>query len=419
MGAKNLLWPALLCVSFLTVGCATSSAKLDGFALARDIEKAQGTVSPKGETSSFTSHDRQAVMWVKLGELSGSQTLRWEWYDPEGNLYLASDDFEINKSGDYRHYAISWHKIALKGEKAGNMQGRWLAKILLNGNVIATKDFEVVKTPSITDIQPGLKASAPDPSKWALVVGVERYRKAPPVQFAVNDASAMEEYFTDYLGVPKANSISLLNESATKAEIELLVKDRLRGLMKPGDTLYVYYSGHGIPADESPYLLPFDGDPESPAITAYPVERLYVDLAGLPAGKVYVFLDTCFSGRSGRADKEGALYEGARPGILKVKDPLLLSEKLTVFSAAKASQLSNSYKEKGLGLFTYYLLKGMAGYADRNGDGKIQTGELSRYLEDEVGTGSRMLFGIARQQTPVVAPEAGKGNAEIADTPAR
>ena len=215
----------------------------------------------------------------------------------------------------------------------------------------------------------------------------------------------MKEYLTKFIGVPEENTIILTNDGATKAEIDVLIKDRLKGLLKEGDTLYIYYSGHGIPADETPYLLPYDGDPESPAITAYPVEMLYKDLDRLPAKEIYVFMDSCFSGKSGRVEKEELLVAGVRPGVLKVKDPLLLSKKLVVLAAAKSNQLSNYYKQEGQGLFTYYLLKGMTGEADSNKDKKITLSELSKYVEEEVSSASRRLFGISRQQNPVVMPE--------------
>jgi len=125
----------------------------------------------------------------------------------------------------------------------------------------------------------------------------------------------------------------------------------------------------------------------------------------LPAKNVFVFLDTCFSGRSGRDAQENVILAGARPALLKVKDPLLLSNKIVVLAAAKSNQLSNYYKEEGHGLFTYYLLKGMVGEADANADRKIQIKELTKYVEDEVGAASRRFFGLNRQQNPVALPK--------------
>jgi len=392
-------------------GCAgapelkeTRDIRLNKASLARDVTSRQTDSIPLEEASVFSPEDPQALMWVKLDDVAGRHTLRWEWYAPDGKLYLSTDDYKINKDGKYRPYNTSWHKMAIKGERAASLQGKWQVKVFLDERPIARSEFEIKKSFSLKDIGLANKVK-PDRHKWAVVIGIERYRKSAPVQFAESDARTMRDYLTNYLGVPEENTITIINDMATKAELEVMIKDRLRGLMREGDTLYLYYAGHGIPADETPYLLPYDGDPDSPAITAYSIDALYKDLDLLPAKNIFVFLDTCFSGRTGREEKETMLLAGARPGILKVKDPLLLSKKIVAMSAAKSNQLSNYYKEEGHGLFTYYLLKGLLGDADSNGDRKIQLKELTGYVEEEVGVASRRLFGLSRQQNPVSMPK--------------
>lgn len=396
---------------------ARPEIRLETATLAKGITKGLEGSNPSEGTELFTSDDPQAVMWVRLGELYGEHKLKWEWYDPNGNLYLATGNYKINSDGRYRKSNTSWHRIAIKDEKAATLPGRWTVKVALDDKSVIAKAFEIKRVPDLKDISSGAKVK-PDRRKWAVVIGIERYRKASSVQFAEKDARLMRDYLANYLGVPEENTITLINEMATKGEIDVLIKDRLKGLLRKDDTLYLYYAGHGILADETPYLLPHDGDPESPRITAYPVEDLYKDLDQLPAKNIFVFMDTCFSGRVGREEKETIVLAGARPGILKVKDPLLLSKKMVVFSAARSNQISNSYNEKQHGLFTYYLLKGMIGEADRNSDRKIQLNELTQYIEEEVGAASRRLFGLSRQQNPVVMPSPlgdreGVGMAEV------
>ncbi|MBK6996750.1 MAG: hypothetical protein IPH31_18155 [Lewinellaceae bacterium] len=38
----------------------------------------------------------------------------------------------------------------------------------------------------------------------------------------------------------------------------------------------------------------------------------------------------------------------------------------------------------GRGIFSYHLVEGLFGLADRNGDGTVSVGEIDRYLEDKV-----------------------------------
>ena len=391
------------CASTPKAANVPAQAKFEDAALAKGVTKTGMTFDPKDETDVFMTDEQQAVMWLKIGDLAGAHRLRWDWYDPKGNLYVSSGDYTINRDGQYRAYNTSWHKIAVKDEKAADLPGKWTVKAFLDNKQIAAKNFDIRKLSEFRTLSKG-KQLAPDKHKWALVIAIEKYRKTVPVQFAENDANDMKVFLTARAGVPEENVVTLMNENATKADIEVVLKDRLRGMLREGDTLYVYYAGHGIPADASPYLLPYDGDPDSPAITAYSVDGFYSDLDQLPAKNVIVFLDTCFSGRSGREEKEGNLMVGARPGVLKVRDPLLASNKIVALSAAKSNQLSNYYQEEGHGLFTYYLLKGLVGGADMNKDGHIQMGELSRYVQEEVGSTSRRLFGLARQQNPVAMP---------------
>lgn len=417
---KNRDW---ICVLFALVlaGCGGGAvvrphAAFEDATMARDVAKGKTTADPRETTEIFNTDDQQAVLWVKLGDLAGEHNLRWEWYDPRGKLYVNSGDYDLNTDGKQRPYNTSWHKIAIRDEKASSLPGKWQAKVFLDNKLVSTKAFEIRKVSEFKGFL-ATKQTKPDNRKWAVVIGIEKYKKAAPVQFAENDAAMMREYFKNWAGVPEENILSFMNENATKADLEVLIKDRLKGLVREGDTLYFYYAGHGIPADETPYLLPYDGDPESPVITAYPVQALYSDLEQLSAGNVFVFLDTCFSGRTGREEKETILLAGVRPGMLKVKDPLLMSKKIVAVTAAKSNQLSNYYSDQGHGLFTYYLLRGLLGEADANSDNKVQMKELSKYMEDEVNAASRRLFGLNRQQNPVVLPKplADKEGLEVAE----
>lgn len=245
-----------------------------------------------------------------------------------------------------------------------------------------------------------------DQRRWAVIIGIEQYRKAPPVVFASRDVAAMREYAVKLLGVPPEHVMLLLDDQATKSAIQVVLEDRLQQQVQPGDTVFVYFAGHGMPeaGDGTPYLLPADGDPQSLRFSAYSTTDFYTALGKLKAERVVVFLDACFSGLSARQDQPRMLFEGARPGVLIVKDPILASPRLVSFAAAQNNQLSNAYKEQAHGLFTYFLLKGLSGDADQNGDGNLKLSELAGYIADQVSLTSRRLFGQTLHQTPVVKP---------------
>ena len=73
---------------------------------------------------------------------------------------------------------------------------------------------------------------------------------------------------------------------------------------------------------------------------------------------------------------------------------------MVVFSAATGDETAYPYKEKGHGLFTYYLLKKLQ---DTKGD--VTLGELSEYVNREVRRQSVVIN--HKSQSPTVVPADG------------
>lgn len=202
-----------------------------------------------------------------------------------------------------------------------------------------------------------LPAAVPVSSKrHAVVIGVERYRESlPAADFAAGDAKLAAEYFKRVLGVPEANLVLLVDDRATKSDFEKHFERWLPNRVEKDDEVFVYFSGHGAPnpAKGDAYLVPFDGDPTYIEQTGYPLKKMYDQLARLPAKRVFVAMDSCFSGAGGRS----VIAKGARPLVASVAAEV--PAKVTVLAASAGDQISNSYQEKGHGLFTYFLLKGL------------------------------------------------------------
>ena len=141
------------------------------------------------------------------------------------------------------------------------------------------------------------------------------------------------------------------------------------------------------------YLLPFDGRPELLDKTAVLLKELINDISILKPKKVFIFLDTCYSGLS----RTEETLISARPVVLKATDDYL-PENFTLFSASKYDQISRPLNETKHGMFSYFLMKGMEGFADLNNDKKITTNELYQYIKANVnkfslGKQTPQLFG--------------------------
>lgn len=192
--------------------------------------------------------------------------------------------------------------------------------------------------------------------RHAVVIGIERYRGTlPTADFAAGDARIASQYLKRVLGIPDSNVALLTDENATRGDFEKYIERWLPNRVKAGDEVYVYYSGHGAPnaATGDAYLVPYDGDPTYVEETGYPLRKLYEKLGRLPAKSVFLAMDSCFSGAGGRS----VLAQGARPLVTMTESGV--PRNLTVMSASAGNQISNSYAEKGHGLFTYFFLKGL------------------------------------------------------------
>jgi len=249
---------------------------------------------------------------------------------------------------------------------------------------------------SDVDRVPSFRAT-PNKHAYAVVIGIEQYREQlPKANFAAHDASVVGDYVTKVLGYPEENVVVRLNEKATKTDLEKYFEGWLPNNVEKDSSVFVYFSGHGSPHVKTgdAYLVPYDGDPTFVDKTGYSLKRLYAALDKLPAKDVTVVLDSCFSGAGGRS----VLAEGARPMGLSMETQALPAGRITVLSASSGDQISNTFKEQGHGLLTYFFLKGLQGEGDGNKDGSIEMVELLDYVKPNVQRVARKQYN--NEQTP-------------------
>jgi len=220
-------------------------------------------------------------------------------------------------------------------------------------------------------------------SSYAVVIGIENYRqKLPKADFATHDAEMVTAYLTKVLGYPEENVVTLLNDHATNVDLAKYLEKWLQNNVDAGGTVFIFYSGHGAPNPKTgdAYLVPYDGDPSFIDQTGYSLKRMYDALGKLPAQEIIVALDSCFSGAGGRS----VLAEGARPLVMNLKTSASLSKHMTVMAAASGDQISSTYKDKGHGLFTYFMLKGIKNEDVTRPDGSIKIDDLFGYVKPQV-----------------------------------
>ena len=254
-----------------------------------------------------------------------------------------------------------------------------------------------VSTPkSDIDELPSIKAK-PNKNSYAIVIGIENYRqKLPKADYAVADAKTVTEYLTKVMGYPEENVITLLNDHASNVDMVKYFEKWLPNNVDTGGSVFVYYSGHGAPDTKtgSAYLVPYDGDPSFIEQTGYSLKRLYESLGKLNAKEIVVALDSCFSGAGGRS----VLAKGARPLVMNLQNAGALPSNMTVLSASSGEQTSSTYDEKGHGLFTYFMLKGIKNEDVTRQDGSIKIDDLFGYIKPQVERIARKQYN--NEQTP-------------------
>ncbi|HVJ13958.1 MAG TPA: caspase family protein [Polyangiaceae bacterium] len=256
-----------------------------------------------------------------------------------------------------------------------------------------------------TAASPGTPAAyvqgAPQPNAFALIVGIEKYRDVPPPTGARADAQAFARLAERTLGVPEDHVRLLIDEHATRGDLEKALA-WLELNVPAGGRVYFFYSGHGAPDPVSgtAYVLPYDGDPAALDQTALLLSAVTERLARTKAAESVAFLDACFSGTGGRS----VLPKGARP-LVRVQAPVI-ARGVAVLASSSGSEISGATADGQNGLFSKYLLEALGGaLADADNDLQISMGELLSFIEPRVARDARL---ENRVQTPNVTVPDGR-----------
>ena len=234
--------------------------------------------------------------------------------------------------------------------------------------------------------------------KFALIIGISRYKNnlkgVPNLRYADEDARSIYDFFQKPSGgsFARENMLLLQNEQATTANIREALTHFINRASE-NDLLLIFFAGHGAPDPFSPqnlYVITYDTSYAEMEQTALAMANLrkYIE-QNVRSKRVIMFFDACHSA--------GLSTEGTRDlannlANLYLQKLLYEQDGRAIITSSDVNEVSRESQKwgNGHGVFTYYLLEGLKGSADTNGDRLVSVGELFRYVQQKVRLDTRL-----------------------------
>lgn len=224
-------------------------------------------------------------------------------------------------------------------------------------------------------------AARADVERYAVIIGNNTGDSDEQrLRYAEEDARRVYEVLRELGGFRPENMLLLRSEDAESVRRSLIsVNDRIRTRIASGaaSELLVYYSGH---SDQTALHL---------GRTAIELEQLEQLVRGSAAALRVLILDSCRSGALTRV-KGGTI----QPSFAIALDQRIPSDGVVFWTASSASENAQESDVLRGSFFTHYLVSGLLGAADRDGNGDVTLGEAYQYAyENTLRASSRTLSG--------------------------
>lgn len=261
----------------------------------------------------------------------------------------------------------------LQLENGGKVSGYWREGTYQGPrNPYTLRDDDTPPAPAA----PAPRLTAPGLKIWAVIVGVAAYNHMPALRYTDDDAYRIHSFLKSPEGgaLPDEQIRILIDEEATLLNIRQAMED-LFGKAGPNDMVLLYFSGHGLKGS----FLPIDFD-------GYNYKLQHEDVAAIlkksPAKYKLCIADACHSGSL------LAMRSASAQSILtNYYENLAQSAGGTALIMSSKSE-ETSLESSGLrqGVFTHFLIRGLKGEADKDGDKIISVQELYEYVHENVRT---------------------------------
>lgn len=210
---------------------------------------------------------------------------------------------------------------------------------------------------------------------YAVVVGVSDYEildyKSGDLNYADDDAERFVAFLQSPAGgrVPSQNIVKLTNRQATKANIKQAMQVFSRASAQ--DRIIFYFSGHGLEKAFVPYDV--KKNDFASLLTHSEVKATF---KGSSAQTKLIMADACMSGSMRSRQVPASVSSSTARAFGDVNVAMMLSSRSTQTSA-------ETMRVRG-GIFTFFLLTGLQGNADTNGDKAVTIKELYKYVAPRI-----------------------------------
>lgn len=229
--------------------------------------------------------------------------------------------------------------------------------------------------PAEAPVQPDGPPIGPIHNRWALLVGVNRYVEPnfPRLKYCVNDVAALDRMLKSlgYRTIVLHDDLDYGDPRfPTRENVEAELA-RLCKVAQPDDLLWAHFACHGKLVDGRALLVTHETRAETLARRALPLAEVEEQMRASGARRLVLTLDACHTGVEVGRDIADAEF---------VKHAHDLAEGFALIAASTAQQVAQEWDEKQHGAFTYYLLEGLSGAADRDDHRFVTVGDLANHV---------------------------------------
>jgi hypothetical protein len=229
----------------------------------------------------------------------------------------------------------------------------------------------------LVSLQPDLDDSNRSAKRVGVFIGISEFadERIRDLSVCHRDASRLAQTMRTHGQI--GQGWILLNENATRRNIEQTIRSKVAAATRPGDSVIIYWSGHGSRcADDGgdeqdgfdEYLVPHDGNLDN--LRSIRSTMVMDDTFGrwiqeLDGRRVLIVLDTCHSG--GQSTGQKSISSDHRDGKMSASFDFLDGEMSRIkdigqrdtalLASSTASQVSFERQEGDLSTMTYFLIQ--------------------------------------------------------------